>query len=115
GGGRGMRVVRRRDDIAEAFGAASREAEAAFGDGAVYAERLIENARHIEVQVAGDRTGVLAIGERDCSIQRRHQKILEIAPAPGIGEPLRARLFEAAATLAAATRYRTLGTIEFLL
>ncbi len=115
GGGRGMRVVRDPAEIAEAFAAASREAEAAFGEGAVYAERLIENARHIEVQVAGDRTGVLAIGERDCSIQRRHQKILEIAPAPGLGEALRARLFDAAVTLAAAARYRTLGTIEFLL
>jgi len=115
GGGRGMRVVRSRADIAEAFAAAGREAEAAFGDGRVYAERLIEHARHIEVQVAGDRTGVLAIGERDCSVQRRHQKILEVAPAPNLSEPLRARLFDAAVTLAAAARYRTVGTIEFLL
>jgi acetyl/propionyl-CoA carboxylase alpha subunit/acetyl-CoA carboxylase carboxyltransferase component len=115
GGGRGMRVVRRREDIPAAFAAASREAEAAFGVAAVYAERLLENARHIEVQVAGDRTGVLAIGERDCSLQRRHQKILEIAPAPGLSESLRARLFDAAANIAAAVRYRTLGTIEFLL
>ena len=115
GGGRGMRVVRDPADLAEAFAAASREAQAAFGEGAVYAERLMENARHIEVQVAGDRTGVLAIGERDCSIQRRHQKILEIAPAPGLSEALRSRLFDAAVTLAAAARYRTLGTIEFLL
>ncbi len=115
GGGRGMRVVRQRADLAAAFAAASREAEAAFGEGAVYAERLIENARHVEVQVAGDRTGVLAIGERECSLQRRHQKILEIAPAPGLSESRRARLFEAAVNLAAAARYRTLGTIEFLL
>ncbi len=115
GGGRGMRVVRGPADLAEAFAAASREAQAAFGEGAVYAERLMENARHIEVQVAGDRTGVLAIGERDCSIQRRRQKILEIAPAPGLSEALRSRLFDAAVTLAAAARYRTLGTIEFLL
>ena len=115
GGGRGMRVVRDRAEIPAAFAAAAREAEAAFGVSAIYAERLIENARHIEVQVAGDRTGVLAIGERDCSLQRRHQKILEIAPAPNLSEPLRARLFEAAVTLAAAIRYRTLGTVEFLL
>jgi acetyl/propionyl-CoA carboxylase alpha subunit/acetyl-CoA carboxylase carboxyltransferase component len=115
GGGRGMRVVRDRAELPAAFAAAGREAEAAFGAGAVYAEALIENARHIEVQVAGDRTGVLAIGERDCSVQRRHQKVLEIAPAPSLSETTRARLFEAAVTLAAATRYRTLGTIEFLL
>jgi acetyl/propionyl-CoA carboxylase alpha subunit/acetyl-CoA carboxylase carboxyltransferase component len=115
GGGRGMRVVRDRAELAGAFASASREAEAAFGVGAVYAERFIAAARHIEVQVAGDRTGVLAIGERDCSLQRRHQKIIEIAPAPNLSEPLRARLFEAAVNIAAATRYRTLGTLEFLL
>ncbi len=115
GGGRGMRVVGDRTELAEAFASASREAEAAFGVGAVYAEQFIDRARHIEVQVAGDRTGVLAIGERDCSLQRRHQKIIEIAPAPNLTEPLRARLFEAAVNIAAATRYRTLGTLEFLL
>ncbi len=114
GGGRGMRVVRKADEIEAAFAAASREAEAAFGDGALYGERFIEKARHIEVQIAGDRTGVLALGERDCSLQRRHQKIVEIAPAPGLTEALRARLHDAAATLAAAVRYRTVGTIEFL-
>ncbi len=115
GGGRGMRPVRTREELPDAFAAASREAQAAFGVGLVYAERLIEHARHIEVQVAGDRTGVLAIGERDCSLQRRHQKILEIAPAPNLLEGVRTRLFEAAVNLAAAARYRTLGTIEFLL
>jgi len=115
GGGRGMRVVRERAELADAFAAAAREAEAAFGVAALYGERLIDKARHIEVQVAGDRTGVLAIGERDCSLQRRHQKILEIAPAPGLSDALRARLHDAAVTVAAATRYRTLGTIEFLL
>ncbi|MBS0408296.1 MAG: carbamoyl-phosphate synthase large subunit [Proteobacteria bacterium] len=114
GGGRGMRVVRKADEIEAAFAAASREAEAAFGDGSLYGERFIERARHIEVQIAGDRTGVLALGERDCSLQRRHQKIVEIAPAPNLSEALRARLHDAAATLAAAVRYRTLGTIEFL-
>ncbi len=114
GGGRGMRVVRQAEEIETAFAAASREAEAAFGDGSLYGERLIERARHIEVQIAGDRTGVLALGERDCSLQRRHQKILEIAPAPNLTETLRARLHDAAATLAAAVRYRTVGTIEFL-
>ncbi len=115
GGGRGLRVVREAGEIEAAFAAAGREAQAAFGQGALYAERLIERARHIEVQVAGDRTGVLAIGERDCSLQRRHQKVVEIAPAPNLPEALRTRLFDAAVTLAAAVRYRTLGTIEFLL
>jgi acetyl/propionyl-CoA carboxylase alpha subunit len=114
GGGRGMRVVREAGEIAAAFAAAAREAESAFGLGEVYAERFIDGARHIEVQVAGDRTGVLAIGERDCSIQRRRQKMIEIAPAPNLPDPVRARLWEAAATLAAAARYRNLGTIEFL-
>ncbi len=115
GGGRGLRIVRRGDDLAEAFAAAGREAQAAFGADGLYAERLIERARHIEVQVAGDKTGVLAVGDRDCSLQRRHQKIIEIAPAPNLDEALRERLFDAAVTLAAAVRYRTLGTIEFLL
>jgi acetyl/propionyl-CoA carboxylase alpha subunit/acetyl-CoA carboxylase carboxyltransferase component len=115
GGGRGLREVRAAGDLAQAFTAASREAQSAFGVGDLYAERLLDRARHIEVQVAGDRTGVLAIGERDCSIQRRHQKLIEIAPAPNLSDSLRARLWDAAATLAAAARYRTLGTIEFLI
>jgi acetyl/propionyl-CoA carboxylase alpha subunit/acetyl-CoA carboxylase carboxyltransferase component len=115
GGGRGMRLVRQAGEIEAAFGSAGREALAAFGQEGLYAERLMEQARHIEVQVAGDRTGVLAIGERDCSLQRRHQKILEIAPAPSLSEGTRQRLFEAAADIAAAVRYRTLATIEFLL
>ena len=115
GGGRGMRVVRSPTEIASAFASAGREALGAFGDDRLYAERLIERARHIEVQIAGDRTGVLAVGERDCSLQRRHQKILEIAPAPNLTQAVRDRLYEAATTLAAAVRYRTLGTIEFLL
>ena len=115
GGGRGMRVVRSAGEIEAAHASAAREAEGAFGQGGLYVERLMEPARHIEVQVAGDRTGVLAIGERDCSIQRQHQKIVEIAPAPNLSEALRVRLFDAAVTLAAAVRFRTIGTIEFLL
>ncbi|MGA2952817.1 MAG: carboxyl transferase domain-containing protein [Caulobacteraceae bacterium] len=115
GGGRGMRVVREASEIPAAFASAGREALAAFGNGGLYAERLIERARHIEVQIAGDRTGVLAVGERDCSLQRRHQKIIEIAPAPNLDAATRERLYEAATTLAAAVRYRNLGTIEFLL
>ena len=115
GGGRGMRIIRDAGEIEAAFASAAREAEGAFGQAALYVERLMEPARHIEVQVAGDRTGVLAIGERDCSIQRQHQKIVEIAPAPNLSEATRTRLFDAAVTLAAAVRYRTIGTIEFLL
>ncbi|MDQ2859457.1 MAG: carbamoyl-phosphate synthase large subunit [Pseudomonadota bacterium] len=115
GGGRGMRVVRQAGEIEAAFVAAAREAQAAFGEDTLYAERLIEQARHIEVQVAGDRSGVLTVGDRDCSLQRRHQKIMEIAPTPNLRADLRAAMFDAAVTLAAAVRYRTLGTVEFLL
>ena len=114
GGGRGMRVVREAGEIDAAYAAAAREAQGAFGVDTLYAERLIEHARHIEVQIAGDRTGVLAVGDRDCSLQRRRQKIVEIAPAPNLNAAQRERLFDAAVTLGAAVRYRTLGTIEFL-
>jgi acetyl/propionyl-CoA carboxylase alpha subunit/acetyl-CoA carboxylase carboxyltransferase component len=114
GGGRGMRIVRAADEIDAAAASAAREAEAAFGDPALYAEAFLEQARHVEVQVAGDRTGVLAVGDRDCSLQRRHQKVLEIGPAPNLSESLRRRLHEAAVNLAAAARLTTLATIEFL-
>ena len=115
GGGRGMRVVRHPDEIAEAVTRAQSEAKAAFGNGAVYVERLVERARHIEVQVVGDHTGaVVHLGERDCSIQRRHQKLIEIAPSPGLPDGLRARITEAAVRLARAAKYESLGTIEFL-
>ncbi len=115
GGGRGIRIVRARAEIAEAVERARSEAEKAFGDGALYVERLIEKARHIEVQVAGDASGALAhFYERECSVQRRHQKIVEIAPAPRLAPQVRARLCEAALALAGAARYRNLGTFEFL-
>jgi acetyl/propionyl-CoA carboxylase alpha subunit len=114
GGGRGLRIVREAGEIPPAYASASREAKAAFGDGRLYAERLIERARHIEVQIAGDRRGVGALGDRDCSLQRRRQKVIEIAPAPGLEPAMRERLHDWAATLAAAVRYRNLGTIEFL-
>ncbi len=114
GGGRGMRVVRRVEEIAEAMASARREALAAFGSDALFAERLLPRARHVEVQVAGDRTGVLALGDRDCSLQRRRQKLIEIAPATELPDALRERLWDAAASLAAAAHYRTLGTVEFL-
>ena len=115
GGGRGMRVVRRPEEIEDAVTRAQSEAKAAFGNGAVYVERLVERARHIEVQVVGDRTSaVVHLGERDCSIQRRHQKLIEIAPSPGLPDGLRARITDAAVRLARAAKYESLGTIEFL-
>jgi len=117
GGGRGMRVIDSASDnadIVRAFDACTREAQAAFGDGGVYAERLIRQARHIEVQIAGDGKNVLALGERDCSLQRRHQKIIEIAPAPNLQDKVRQALFDAAVKLGKGSNYRTLGTMEFL-
>ncbi|MFI4935665.1 MAG: carboxyl transferase domain-containing protein [Caulobacterales bacterium] len=114
GGGRGMRVVRGPGEIESAFASAAREAEAAFGDGGLYAERYLERARHIEVQIAGDSARVIAIGDRDCSLQRRHQKILEIAPAPNLDPAQRAGIAQAAWRLGAAGGYRNLGTVEFL-
>ncbi|TAJ20582.1 MAG: ATP-grasp domain-containing protein, partial [Dehalococcoidia bacterium] len=115
GGGRGMRVVRTPEEIEDAVKRASSEAKAAFGNGAVYIERLVERARHIEVQVIGDPTGeVVHLGERDCSIQRRHQKLVEIAPSPGLPAGLRDRITAAAVKLARAAKYESLGTIEFL-
>ncbi len=113
GGGRGMRVVRTEAEIEFALAACSREAQAAFGDGAVYAEWLVEDARHIEVQVAADGRAVVAVGDRDCSIQRRNQKLVEMAPAL-LPDALRKALHEAAEKLCAAAKYRTLATIEFL-
>jgi acetyl/propionyl-CoA carboxylase alpha subunit/acetyl-CoA carboxylase carboxyltransferase component len=114
GGGRGMRAVTQAGDIEAAHAACAREAEAAFGDGRVYAERLIARARHIEVQVAGDGARAFAVGDRDCSIQRRNQKIVEIAPALLTAQQ-RGALSHAAETLCQAVHYRTLATVEFLL
>ena len=115
GGGRGMRVIERKEDIAEALVRGAAEAEAAFGSGALYAERLVERALHIEVQVLGDRHGNVGhLGERDCSIQRRHQKVVEVAPSPQLDPTLRERILEAAVTLADAAGYDNIGTFEFL-
>jgi acetyl/propionyl-CoA carboxylase alpha subunit len=115
GGGRGMRRVDRADDLADALASARREAVAAFGDGRLLLERLIERPRHIEVQVMADAHGhVVHLLERECSIQRRHQKILEEAPSPFVDEALRARLGELAVTLARAVGYRSAGTVEFI-
>ncbi len=116
GGGRGMRAVRRAEDIAEAFARCRSEAKTAFGDGALYAERLIESARHIEIQILGDRHGGLThFGERECTIQRRNQKLIEIAPSPSLTPGSRERIIDAAMRIARTASYDSLGTFEFLL
>ena len=115
GGGRGMRVVRAMDELEEAYQMARREARTAFTSDAVYLERSIEQARHIEIQVLGDQHGHLVhLGERECSIQRRNQKLLEESPSPVVDADLRQRLGESALAGAAAVGYYSAGTIEFL-
>lgn len=115
GGGRGMRVVENAVDLAEAYARCQSEAKAAFGFDGVYAERLIRQARHIEVQIIGDRHGAIShLWERECTIQRRHQKLIEVAPSPSLTESLRGRIIEAAKQLATAAAYDNLGTFEFL-
>jgi propionyl-CoA carboxylase alpha chain len=116
GGGRGMRVVRSGKDLRAAMEAASREAGSAFGDDTVFCERYVEAGRHIEVQVVADNHGaVVALGERECSIQRRHQKIVEESPSPAVDDELRAALCDAAVAAARAVGYVGAGTVEFLL
>ncbi|GAA1315280.1 acetyl/propionyl/methylcrotonyl-CoA carboxylase subunit alpha [Leucobacter albus] len=116
GGGRGMRVVRERAEIAEAFESAVREATAAFGQGDCLVERFLDRPRHIEAQVLGDRHGRIAVlGTRDCSLQRRNQKLVEEAPAPFISDELRERIHDAAAAVCRAAGYVGAGTVEFLL
>lgn len=114
GGGRGMRPVREAAELEEAYARCQSEARGAFGSDALYVERLIEQARHIEVQVVGDGETVSHLWERDCSLQRRNQKVSEIAPAPGLDPALRQRILDAALTLAGAVAYRGIGTFEFL-
>ncbi|MFD5149221.1 biotin carboxylase N-terminal domain-containing protein [Streptomyces sp. NPDC058401] len=115
GGGRGMRVVRDLDTLKESLEAASAEALSAFGDGEVFAEPYVERGRHVEVQILADSHGtVWALGTRDCSLQRRHQKVIEEAPAPGLPEALRTTLHEAAVAAARAVSYEGAGTVEFL-
>ena len=116
GGGRGMRAVASPGDFAEAVRGARREAEAAFGDGSVFLEKLVEDPRHVEVQVLGDGHGnVVHLGERECSIQRRHQKVVEEAPSPALSPDLREEICAAAVRLTSEAGYRNAGTVEFLL
>jgi acetyl-CoA carboxylase biotin carboxylase subunit len=116
GGGKGMRLVAADGELENAFHAARREAQKAFGDGSVYLEKYLERPRHIEIQVLADTRGrVVALGERECSIQRRHQKLIEEAPSVAVSPALRRRLSEAAAAAAGAVGYVSAGTIEFLL
>ncbi|WUX16230.1 ATP-grasp domain-containing protein [Streptomyces sp. NBC_01439] len=115
GGGRGMRVVRDLEQLGEALDAASAEARSAFGDGEVFAEPYVERGRHVEVQILADAHGtVWALGTRDCSLQRRHQKVIEEAPAPGLPDALRESLHTAAVAAARAVSYEGAGTVEFL-
>jgi acetyl-CoA carboxylase biotin carboxylase subunit len=116
GGGRGIKLAHDADDLGALFGVAVAEAEAAFGDARLYAERFVAAARHVEVQIAADEHGaVVHLGERDCSVQRRYQKVVEEAPAPSITPRQRAALTNAAVTFARAIGYTNLGTVEFML
>ncbi|MGI8830380.1 MAG: acetyl-CoA carboxylase biotin carboxylase subunit [Candidatus Limnocylindria bacterium] len=116
GGGRGMRRVDSAEEVEGALAAARREAISAFGDGTVYAERLLAPARHVEVQLLGDRHGGLAVlGERDCSVQRRHQKLVEETPAPAVDSDTRAALFDSARRVAGTVEFHNAATVEFLL
>ncbi|MGX1584353.1 acetyl/propionyl/methylcrotonyl-CoA carboxylase subunit alpha [Microbacterium sp. NPDC055502] len=116
GGGRGLKVVRELSEVAAAFEAATREAVAAFGRGECFVERFLERPRHIEVQVLGDgRGGVVVVGDRDCSMQRRNQKLIEEAPAPALAPEQRSAIHEAARAICAEVQYRGAGTVEFLL
>uniref|UniRef100_A0A7S1YT05 pyruvate carboxylase n=1 Tax=Ditylum brightwellii TaxID=49249 RepID=A0A7S1YT05_9STRA len=116
GGGKGMRVVYKEEDLVPAFESASSEALAAFGDGSVFIERFVDRPRHIEVQIIGDGTGnVVHLWERDCSVQRRHQKVVEMAPAWSLPDNLRADLHEYAKRLTSAAKYKNAGTVEFLI
>jgi acetyl-CoA carboxylase, biotin carboxylase subunit len=115
GGGRGIKLVWNAQEMQTTFSTAAAEARAAFGNDTLYMERYIGNARHVEVQVLGDRFGnVIHLGERDCSLQRRHQKIVEEAPAYAVSKEVRAQICEAAATLARSIGYQNAGTVEFI-
>ncbi len=116
GGGRGMRIVRDLNDVEKSYTMASTEAESAFGNGGVYIEKYLEEPRHIEIQLLGDKYGnVIHLGERDCSVQRRHQKLIEESPSPAVDEELREKMGSAAVRGAKSVKYLGAGTIEFLL
>jgi acetyl-CoA carboxylase biotin carboxylase subunit len=116
GGGRGMRLVESADELDAAYRTASSEAQSAFGDGSLYVEKAVVGARHVEIQVLGDGEGaVLTLGERDCSIQRRHQKLVEESPSPAVTPEIRSEMEGAAHRACETLRYRGAGTIEFLL
>ncbi|MGD9146256.1 MAG: biotin carboxylase N-terminal domain-containing protein, partial [Anaerolineae bacterium] len=116
GGGKGMRLVQDRDELKRSLDAARREAQKAFGDDRVYLERAVRGARHVEIQVLADgHGGVIHLGERECSIQRRHQKLVEEAPSPAVSEDLRQRMGQVAVRAAEAVGYANAGTVEFLL
>ncbi|HTN34384.1 MAG TPA: biotin carboxylase N-terminal domain-containing protein, partial [Marinobacter sp.] len=115
GGGRGMRIVQPSEDVDAAYHACAREAKAAFGDDSLYVERLVRHARHIEVQILGDGLGeAVHLWERECSLQRRNQKLIEIAPSPTLAEDTRKNLLDAALRMARKVNYAGLGTFEFL-
>jgi acetyl/propionyl-CoA carboxylase alpha subunit/acetyl-CoA carboxylase carboxyltransferase component len=115
GGGRGMRLIRSEGEIADAFARAGAEAKSAFGNGDLYAERLVGRARHIEVQIVGDgKGGIAALGERECTLQRRSQKIVEVAPSPNLAPAVAKKIVAAAVAMAKSVKYRSLGTFEFL-
>ncbi len=114
GGGRGMKLVRSIADLPATLDLAMSEAKAAFGDPRVYLERFVASGRHVEVQLLGDGEHVIHLGDRDCSVQRRYQKLIEEAPAPGLPEKLRAAMHAAAVAFGRHLRYRGLGTVEFL-
>jgi len=116
GGGRGMRLVKRESEVISAYKSANQESQNAFGNGDIYIEKFIENPRHIEVQVLADTHGnIIHLGERECSIQRRHQKLIEESPSPIVGEDTRKKIGEAAVAGARAVNYVGVGTIEFLM
>ena len=115
GGGRGMRIVRSKEDLPTALESAQRESKTAFGSTSVFIEKFIERARHIEVQLLGDTHGNLVhLYERDCSVQRRHQKVVEVAPAPNISPTIRDQICDAAIAIGRTANYENAGTVEFL-
>src|SRR5258706_16275850 len=115
GGCIGMRLIRSEGELAEAYASVDRLARANFKDAGIYLEKYVERARHVEVQIFGDGRGsVAALGERDCSVQRRNQKVIEETPAPGLGSAVRQRLLQAAVQLGKAVSYQSAGTVEFI-